>query len=79
MKLGIIIYSNDPETITNAFRLGVSSLKQGETVSVSLLGKGVEAESQDDIHFEVDEHMYSFVQLGGKIFVCDTCINNAPS
>jgi hypothetical protein len=28
MKLGIIIYSNDPETVWNAFRLGVFSLKE---------------------------------------------------
>ena len=32
MKLGIIIYSNETETIWNAFRLGVFSLKQGDKV-----------------------------------------------
>jgi len=28
MKLGIIIYSNEVETVWNAFRLGVFSLKK---------------------------------------------------
>ncbi len=74
MKLGIIIYSNDPETIWNAFRLGVFSRKQGETVSVFLLGKGVEAESIDNIDFELNEQMYSFVELGGTFLACGTCL-----
>lgn len=39
MKLGIVIYSNDLETVWNAFRLGVFSRKQGDAVSVFLLGK----------------------------------------
>jgi len=30
MKLGIIIYSNDPETVWNAFRLGSFAAKAGE-------------------------------------------------
>jgi hypothetical protein len=29
MKLGIAIYSNDPETVWNTFRLGNFSLKEG--------------------------------------------------
>ena len=44
MKLAIVIYSNDPETVWNAFRFGVFARKQGDAVSVFLLGKGVEAE-----------------------------------
>jgi len=47
MKLGIVIYSNDPETVWNAFRLGVFSLKEKDTVKVFLLAKGVECESLD--------------------------------
>ncbi len=47
MKTGIIIYSNDPETVWNAFRFGNFSLKAGDTVKVFLTGRGVEAESLD--------------------------------
>ena len=38
MKLGIVVYSNDPETVFNAFRLGVFSLGKGDSVRVFLLG-----------------------------------------
>lgn len=42
MKLGIIIYLMDSETVWNTFHLGVFSLKQGDGVKVFLLAKGVE-------------------------------------
>jgi uncharacterized protein involved in oxidation of intracellular sulfur len=42
MKLGIVIYSNDPETVWNAFRLGNFGLKEKDEVKVFLLAKGVE-------------------------------------
>lgn len=44
MKLGIVAYSNDAETVWNAFRLGMFALKKGDTVRAFLLGKGVECE-----------------------------------
>jgi len=74
MKLGIVIYSNDPETVWNAFRLGVFSLKQGDSASVFLLGKGVEAESLDSGKFDVIGQMCSFSQTGGSILACGTCL-----
>jgi uncharacterized protein involved in oxidation of intracellular sulfur len=36
MKLGMVVYSNGPETVFNAFRLGVISLRKGDTVEVLL-------------------------------------------
>lgn len=59
MKLAIIIYSNDPETVWNAFRLGIFSRKQGDTVSVFLLGKGVEVESLDRDKFDITGQIHS--------------------
>ncbi len=47
MKIGIIIYSNDPETVWNAFRLGNYAIKEGDEVKAFLSGKGVESESID--------------------------------
>ena len=44
MKLGIVIYSTDAETVWNAFRLGVFTLKQSDKVKAFLLAKGVESE-----------------------------------
>lgn len=74
MKLGIVIYSNDPETVWNAFRLGVFSRKQGDTVSVFLLGKGVESESLANGKFDVIGQMRGFSQAGGSILACGTCL-----
>ena len=34
MKTGIIIYSNDAETVWNAFRFANFSLKEGDTVKI---------------------------------------------
>lgn len=42
MKLGIVIYSCDPETVWNAFRFGNHALKNGDAVKIFLLAKGVE-------------------------------------
>ena len=73
MKLVIIIYSNDPETVWNAFRLGIFSRKQGDVVSVFLLGKGVEVESLDRDKFDITGQIHSFLDIGGAILACGTC------
>ncbi len=74
MKLGIVIYSNDTETAWNAFRLGVFSLKEKDEVKVFLLASGVECESLDTDKFKVTEQMQSFVNNGGEILACGTCL-----
>jgi uncharacterized protein involved in oxidation of intracellular sulfur len=74
MKLGIIIYSNDTETVWNAFRLGVFSLKQKDEVRVFLLGKGVECESIDTEKFKVTEQIKQFIDSGGCILSCGSCL-----
>ena len=74
MKLGIVISSNDPETVWNAFRLGSFALGQGDAVHVFLLGKGVECESLDTEHFAVTKAMQELAGRGGKIDACGTCL-----
>jgi uncharacterized protein involved in oxidation of intracellular sulfur len=74
MKLGIILYSADAETAWNAFRFGNYALKRGDATGVFLLGKGVECESLDTEKFKVTEQMRHFVDAGGKIFACGTCL-----
>lgn len=75
MKLGICIYSNDPETVWNAFRLGNYSIKHfQDEVRVFLLGKGVEAETLDADNFKVTEQMAALVAGGGSIKACGTCL-----
>ncbi len=44
-SIGMVIYSNDTETVWNALRLANYSKNQGDTVSIFLLGKGVELDN----------------------------------
>ncbi len=74
MKLGMVIYSNDPETVFNAFRLGVFSLGKNDSVKAFLLAKGVESETLDNGKFKVSEQMQEFVNNGGEVFACGTCL-----
>jgi len=74
MKIGMIVYSTDSETVWNAFRLGVFALKQGDQVKVFLLAKGVECEKLNAEHFNVMEQMQAFGDNGGKILACGSCL-----
>jgi len=79
MKLGIIIYSNDAETIWNAFRFANFSLKEGDNIKVFLLAKGVEYESLDSEKFKIKEQAKSFLDNKGQIFACGTCLKSRES
>lgn len=74
MKVGIIIYSTDAETVWNAFRFGGFALKKGDSVKVFLLAKGVDCEKLNTADFDVTGQMKSFVDSGGKILACGTCL-----
>jgi sulfur relay (sulfurtransferase) complex TusBCD TusD component (DsrE family) len=74
MKIGMVIYSNDPETVWNAFRFGNFAIGEGDSVKVFLLAKGVEAESLNTDKFKVTDMIKRFVENGGKIFACGTCL-----
>ncbi len=74
MKLGIVVYSDETESVWNAFRLGVFALNQGDTVKTFLLAKGVECESLDTEKFKVSEQMQAYVDAGGEILACGSCL-----
>ena len=74
MKIGVVIYSDDSETVWNAFRFGNFALNEGDTVKVFLLAKGVECESLDTDKFVVTEQMKTFVDGGGEMFACGACL-----
>jgi len=74
VKLGIVIYSGDAETVWNAFRLGSLALSNGDSVSVFLLAKGVEAESLDTDAYPVSTKLAEFVAAGGRVMSCGTCL-----
>ena len=74
MKLGIVIYSSDPETVWNAFRLGNFALAMGDEVAIFLLGKGVEYESLGTDIFNITEQVQPFINNNGRILACGTCL-----
>jgi sulfur relay (sulfurtransferase) complex TusBCD TusD component (DsrE family) len=74
MKIGMIIYSNDPETVWNVFRFGNFAIGEGDSVKVFLLAKGVECESLNTDKFKVTDQITRFVENGGKIFACGSCL-----
>ncbi len=75
-KIGIIISSNDPETVWNAFRLANYSFQEGDTVSIFLIGKGVEAPIISSKNYDVKRLMEKFSDTGGKILACGTCLKS---
>lgn len=79
MKLGIVIYSNDTETVWNALRLGNFALYKGDEVKVFLLAKGVEVESLPSDKFNLQEQMRVLIDKGGEIMACGTCLKMRQS
>lgn len=75
MKICIIIYSNDDETVWNAFRLGVTSLIYDNTVTIFLLGKGVEALNETSL-YDIQEQVDLFSENGGILIGCGVCIES---
>ena len=75
MKLGVIIHSTDPEVVYNALRLANFSLKEGDQVKIFLLASGVEYESLNSDKFNIIELANKFLDTGGEILACGTCLN----
>ena len=75
-SIGIVIYSNDIETVWNALRLANYSKNQGDTVSIFLLGKGVELDNLVKTDKDVKEQADNFLGSGGIILGCGTCLQS---
>lgn len=75
MRLGVVIYSNEPETVFQAVRFANFALKKGDDVRIFLLGKGVEADTIENEKFKVNAQMGEFLKNGGKTYGCTTCLN----
>lgn len=75
-SLGMVIYSNDSETVWNALRLANYSKNQGDTVRIFLLGKGVELDSMVKTNTDLKEQADKFLDNGGSILGCGTCLRS---
>ena len=76
MKIGIVLSTNDPEEVWNAFRFGNVALKENHEVRVFLVNKGVEAEDIKSDRFVVRDQLQSFVENKGELLACGTCMKN---
>ncbi|ELY48545.1 DsrE family protein [Natronolimnohabitans innermongolicus] len=73
-RIGIVLETADSERAWNALRLGITAAEDGHDVSVFLLGEGVEAEEITDEQFDVRDRMEAFVDAGGDLQACGTCL-----
>lgn len=76
MRLTVVIYSNDPETVWNAWRFANSALGYDDEVTVFLLGQGVECTNLASIKYDIAEQMDIFNDYGGKMIGCGVCCEN---
>ena len=74
MKLGIVLNTKDPETAWNALRLGAKAIESQNEVSIFLLGSGVEIEDIKDGKYDVAGALNSYLDGGGKLLACGTCL-----
>ena len=74
MKLGMVVYTPEAETVSNVLRLGLFALKQGDSVKLFLLARCVECEKLDTEQFQITAQMREFLNLGGDILACGTCL-----
>ena len=76
MKYAIVIYSNDAETVWNAFRFANATLGYDNEVSVFLLGQGVECTSIKSLKYDIKEQLAIFNEFGGKLIGCGVCVES---
>lgn len=76
MKIGIILETKEYEKAWNAFRFGVTAKKQGHEVKLFLMGEAVECEGLIHEKYNVDEQLKNFVNIGGEILACRTCLKS---
>lgn len=76
MKIGMVIQSNDPEIVWNAFRFANTSLNSNHIVKAFLLGKGVEVEQIKSDKFDVQSVVKTFLEKRGELQACGTCLES---
>jgi len=74
VNLVLVISQTTPELVFNAFRLASFSRKEGDEVKVFLLAEGVELDGINNPKFDVRGQAEAFLQAGGQILACGTCL-----
>ena len=76
MKIGIILETQVLEKAWNAFRFAITAKKQGHETKVFLMGEAVECKGLTHEKYNVDEQLNNFVNAGGEILACGTCLKS---
>ena len=76
MHLGLIIETNDPGRVWNAFRLANTALEDGHTVEAFLLGDGVDAPDLEAEKVNPHGMMAKYDREGGELLACGTCMDS---
>lgn len=74
MRVGIILQSNDPEKAFNGVRFCNAAVSSGHLVKLFLMSAGVEVEQITEEPYNVREQLYRFVEQGGEVLACGTCM-----
>jgi uncharacterized protein involved in oxidation of intracellular sulfur len=75
-SIGMVIYSQDVETVWNALRLANFAVNTGDTVEIFLLGKGVVVDSLAKTNEDIKKQTEIFLNSGGVIQGCGTCLRS---
>jgi len=75
-SIGMVITTNDTETLWNALRLANYAREEGDTVTIFLLGKGVELDDLIKSEKHLSEQSEGFLENGGVIMGCGTCLQS---
>ncbi len=76
MRIGIILETKEYEKAWNAFRFAITCIKLGLEVKVFLMGEAVECEGLTHEKYNVDAQLKNYVNAGGEILACGTCIKS---
>ncbi|TPW21772.1 MAG: hypothetical protein FD126_352 [Elusimicrobia bacterium] len=76
MKLAVLLSTDEPETNWNALRLANFARKQGDDVSVFLVGKGVDYERGSCAKFDAKGQAEDLLRAGGRLLACGTCLKS---
>lgn len=74
MKIGVIITTNEIEKSWNAVRYMNTALESGHEVTAFLMNAGVECEFMDHEFFNLSHQLDVFLEKGGKLYSCGTCL-----
>ncbi|MFO7603690.1 MAG: DsrE family protein [Gammaproteobacteria bacterium] len=63
-------------TIWNALRLASTTLGYDHSVTVFLLGKGVECVNVKSLKYDIREQLQVFAEHGGSLMGCGVCVES---